>query len=264
MTQPSGYSSYSGYREETYPDTYHAHSHGAPGNGYGRPGQRGGGFGPPDWRDPPDTGGTPLSEQPTAYLPAVPAAEPDRRADRRPDRGRTNQSRTRHDRAPNRDVSQTVRRSSNGMLVGMLGAAVVLLAGGFLLVNQPNGTSPQADSAVHPDFARPTTVVNRWLSAVFINKDPEETLRYTCQREADRAEVNRTIDSVKLAERDAKVAKLTMKVAWSPPAEVAKSDKRATVTSTLTVALGDRVQTTAADFNLIFETGWRVCDTQIA
>jgi hypothetical protein len=143
-----------------------------------------------------------------------------------------------------------------------IAGVVVLLVAGLLLVSG-NGSGPDYAS-VPPDLVKPASVVDRWLTAMFIQKDPAGMLRYTCKREADRAQVDDAIRSVRKAERDAKVARLTMKVNWSEPAEVSKDDEQAKVRTTMTVVVGKRTQKTPANFGLVFEAGWRVCDTDLA
>jgi hypothetical protein len=183
----------------------------------------------------------PLSEQPTTHFPTVSGLGP-------PDTGRP----------PRKAGGGTAR----GRLVAVLAGFVVLLVAGLLWVG--GGSSGPDDESVPPDLARPAKVVDRWLTAMFIRKDPEEMLRYTCEREAHRAQVDDAIKSVRKAERDAKAAKLTMKVSWSEPTEVSEDDGKAEVRSTLTVVVGKRAQKTPANFGLVFEAGWRVCDTDLA
>jgi len=189
--------------------------------------------------------GVPMDEQPTAYLPAVPTIDlGDRTAVQdRPPGGKPTAGR------------------ATGRLVGVVAGVTTLLVAGLLLVYGSGVSGP--DAPAHPDLVEPTKVVNQWLTAMFVHKDPAEMLRYTCKREARRAEVDKAINSVKKAERDAKAARVRMTVAWSKPTEVSKDDKQARVTSTLTVTIGRRVQQTPADFGLVFESGWRVCDADM-
>lgn len=223
-------------RTAAYPDRQDRYA--APVDGYR---DAPGGYGYGGHRDErwPGTG-TPLSEQPTTRLPTVSA------------HGYPNGQR------PPRKPGTRKRAA---LLVGVIGGVVLVAAAGLLLVNR--GGSQPGDPSVPPDLAHPTRVVDRWLTAMFIKKDPEEMLRYTCKREADRALVDDAIRSVRKAERDARVARLTMKVSWSEPAEVTMDDEQAKVTSTLTVTVGKRVQKTPAAFDLVFEAGWRVCDTDL-
>jgi hypothetical protein len=240
--------------------------------------------------------GTPLDDQPTAYLSPVPAHDHPAHDHRYRDdplpparstgwEGRTQDfdglgaarefgdpgTRTHDLGAPGAHSRELGDRRSGpalpaarkpaGRLVGVAAGVVTLLVAGVLLVYGSGVGGPEVSA--HPDLVEPTRVVDKWLTAMFIRKDPQEMLRYTCEREADRAEVDKAIGSVRKAERDARAAKVTMKVIWSEPAEVSKDARQARVTSTLTVTIGRRVQKTPADFGLVFESGWRVCDADM-
>lgn len=150
-------------------------------------------------------------------------------------------------------------------MVGVVGVVLVLLlAGGvgYTLVGQGSGGSPSggASPSVNPELSDPTTVVHHWLKAMFVLKDPDEMLKYTCKKEADRAKLADTVDTVKKAEKDAKDADLAMKVTWSKPSEQSREDTKATVKATITVVVGKNTQKTPANFDLVFESGWKVCD----
>ncbi|MGH3657580.1 MAG: hypothetical protein ACRDUA_13065 [Micromonosporaceae bacterium] len=160
-------------------------------------------------------------------------------------------------------------RSKVGLLLGIVGGvlALVLIGGAavVLLGGAPETTGGKKTGSpkVHPDFADPEKVVDSWLNAMFVLKDPDKMLRYTCKREADRGEVNEAIKTVKDAEADAKDAKLKMKVSWSKPKAVSTGETTTKVTSTLKVVVGDETKNTPARFDLVNEAGWKVCDTEM-
>ena len=152
------------------------------------------------------------------------------------------------------------KRRRTGMVVGIVAAVLVLaLIGtvGFLLWDRAPQTPTAHGATPAPE---PVQVVDRWLNAMFVAKDADELLKYTCKREADRDKINGAIESVKKAEQDAEAADLTLTVSWTKPKEESRDDKQAKVTSTLKVVVGEEIQETPADFNLVYESGWKVCD----
>ncbi|MGH3647585.1 MAG: hypothetical protein ACRDTM_10475 [Micromonosporaceae bacterium] len=146
------------------------------------------------------------------------------------------------------------------LIVSMLALGVVAA---LVLGDRSDGPAGTTSPSVDPVFSDPAKVVDRWLNAMFILKDPEEMIRYTCKREADRTEVDDAIKRVKKAEQDAKDAKLTMKVTWSKPTEASKDDSAAKVKATLKVIVGDKTEQKPASFDLVYEAGWKVCDTEM-
>ncbi|MGH3739319.1 MAG: hypothetical protein ACRDT6_27520, partial [Micromonosporaceae bacterium] len=159
-------------------------------------------------------------------------------------------------------------RRGAGRALGVLAAVVAVMlalgAAAYLFLGDDSGDA--ADSAspgTDPVFSDPAKVVDRWLNAMFILKDVDQMIRYTCKKEADRAEVEKAVKGVRKAEQDAKAAKLSMKVSWSAPTEESRGVSTAKVTSTLKVVVGKKADEKHADFDLVDEAGWKVCDAEM-
>lgn len=150
-----------------------------------------------------------------------------------------------------------------GVVAGVVAVALLGLAVVVLLRHGETGGTAAAGRTIDPVSSDPTLVVDRWLNAMFVRRDADEMIKYTCKREADPDDVAAVIKKAEQAEQDAKAAKLTMKVSWTKPREVSRDEETAKVTSTLSVAIGDNTKKTAAKFDLVFETGWKVCDAEM-
>ncbi|MGH3746536.1 MAG: hypothetical protein ACRDT8_03965 [Micromonosporaceae bacterium] len=191
--------------------------------------------------------------------------------------------------APVAEPSQKIRshRRRRGKLrlavAGVLTLVVLLGAGGLVLTGVvPAGELPWLDSPVERDssdavnggdtasvsgadatLTGPTKVVDTWLDAMFIRKDTDKTIKLTCRKESGRDNVSKVVDDVKAAEADAKDADLRFRVSWATPKTIEESKAAAKVRTTLNVSLGDRKEEKLADFGLVFESGWKVCDAQL-
>ncbi|MQA26513.1 MAG: hypothetical protein GEU94_13825 [Micromonosporaceae bacterium] len=164
------------------------------------------------------------------------------------------------------------RRSHTGLVVGLVSGVVVLLLlglGGVFLLGGRSGpggaeVAGSSDAGDSSDLVEPVSVVDGWLTAMFVDKSAEGMLKHTCAKESDQSEVDDAIKAVNRAEKDAADAGVSFKVTWSEPEEISRTDSKARVKTTLTVAVGDKTEKKNTKLALVYEKGWKVCDAQMS
>jgi hypothetical protein len=103
----------------------------------------------------------------------------------------------------------------------------------------------------------PATAVNRFLTAVYTQQDPETAGEVVCREARDADQLKARVDQIKgyANEYDAPSFR------WNDPAVSGQTDERATVGVQLTMTTDDeKTAQQQLTFTVVRKTGWLVCD----
>jgi hypothetical protein len=140
-----------------------------------------------------------------------------------------------------------------GLWVSLALTVILLFCGGgaisayFLISNADTGKGA----------ADPATAVNRFLTAVYTQQDPAAAEQLVCRQARDKKKLTDRVDQIKgyINEYQGPTFR------WSDPAVNGQTDKRAVVTTQLTLSTDDEKQAQQMlTFTTIHKTGWLVCD----
>jgi hypothetical protein len=130
-------------------------------------------------------------------------------------------------------------------LFAVAGVIAALVAGGLYFWR----AKPPA-----PTTSTPTQVVDEFLTAVFVARDPDRVAPVICDGWAPADAIARTTKDFDLS---------LVRVGWADLRVVTSSEQRATVSARLEIRRTEDVRTPVSRlwrFNLVDENGWRVCD----
>ena len=144
-------------------------------------------------------------------------------------------------------------RRRGGLWVTLALTVILLLCGGgavsayFLISNADAGKGA-------PD---PATAVNRFLTAVYTEQDPEAADGMVCRQARDKDKLTARINEIKTYVN----VYDSPTFHWSEPQVGGQTENRAVVTVQLTLSTEDEKQAEQAlTFTTIHKTGWLVCD----
>ena len=103
--------------------------------------------------------------------------------------------------------------------------------------------------------ASPTEAVDKYLTAVFKDKDASAARDYVCAAQQN----SENTDPEKI-QGEFKSGGSSISVTWSTPTEVSKTGDKAKVSTNMTMTLNGDSQPLKSTWDVVDESGWKICD----
>ncbi|MFK3981761.1 hypothetical protein ACI2K4_15450 [Micromonospora sp. NPDC050397] len=191
--------------------------------------------------------GTPYPGQP---VPGVPGAYPGQPVPGVPYPGQPGQPLPPGYPVPGQPPAQKKR----GLLIAsiVLAAALVLCGGGgtaaFLLLR---------NTEVGEGAANPSTAVDSFLKAVYVDKDAEKAASLVCSQARKEEDIAQKVEEVEKLSTTYKAPRFK----WKVPKVDSRTEEQAIVSVELTMTTGDeKTVDQQLKFTVVQKTGWRVCE----